>query len=128
MLIPAVEIEAAARSKEEQRRFESVQVAEHYEHNPNVFSLVLDSALTYSTGIFLSPGDDLETAQRRKFDYVRRLHRHSTRRASSRRGLRMGQQHAVSGREYRGRLSGCDAERPAARGTRAASRRTRAGP
>jgi cyclopropane-fatty-acyl-phospholipid synthase len=34
---------------------------------------VLDSALTYSTGIFLSPSDDLETAQRRKFDYIRRL-------------------------------------------------------
>jgi len=73
MLSTAVEIEAGARSKLEQRRFESARVAEHYEHNPQVFSLVLDSALTYSTGIFLSPSDDLETAQRRKFDYIRRL-------------------------------------------------------
>jgi cyclopropane-fatty-acyl-phospholipid synthase len=73
MLIPAAEMEAGARGKEEQRRFESVRVAEHYEHSPQVFSLVLDSALTYSTGVFFSPNDDLETAQRRKFEYIRRL-------------------------------------------------------
>ena len=73
MLSTAVEVEAGARSKLEQLRFESARVAEHYEHNPQVFSLVLDNALTYSTGIFLNPSDDLETAQRRKFDYIRRL-------------------------------------------------------
>jgi cyclopropane-fatty-acyl-phospholipid synthase len=73
MMIPAPEMEAATRTKEQQRDFESTRVAEHYEHRPEVFSLVLDSALTYSTGIWLNPNDGLETAQRRKFEYVRRL-------------------------------------------------------
>ncbi|MDP9169368.1 MAG: class I SAM-dependent methyltransferase, partial [Acidobacteriota bacterium] len=45
----------------------------HYQHSPEVFSLVLDSALTYSTGLYVEPGDDLETAQHRKFEYIRRL-------------------------------------------------------
>jgi len=66
-------LEADARTPEEQREYERDQVAEHYEHRPDVFKLVLDSALTYSTGIFLTPEDDLETAQQRKFDYVHRL-------------------------------------------------------
>lgn len=73
MLTPLAEVQGAARSPEEQRQFETAHVAEHYEHSPKVFSLVLDSALTYSTGIFLDSSDDLETAQHRKFDYVRRL-------------------------------------------------------
>lgn len=67
------ELAAAARTAEEQREHERLQVAEHYEHRPDVFSLVLDSGLAYATGIYRNPTDDLEDAQRRKYDYVRRL-------------------------------------------------------
>jgi cyclopropane-fatty-acyl-phospholipid synthase len=69
----AAEREAAQRSREEQREYERAQVAAHYENSPEVFSMVLDSALTYSTGIYVRPDDDLETAQQRKFAYIRRL-------------------------------------------------------
>jgi cyclopropane-fatty-acyl-phospholipid synthase len=70
---PIAELEAAVRSRDEQREYERARVAEHYEHSPDVFSFVLDSALTYSTGIFLNQEEGIETAQRRKFDYVRQL-------------------------------------------------------
>jgi cyclopropane-fatty-acyl-phospholipid synthase len=73
VLTPGGEVEAASRTSEEQREYERDRVAAHYQHSPEVFSLVLDSALTYSTGIYLNPAEDLETAQRRKFEYVRRL-------------------------------------------------------
>lgn len=73
MLAPAAEIAAARRTRDEQREFERAQVAAHYEHSPDVFSLVLDRALTYSTGVYLHDDEDLETAQQRKFAYVRRL-------------------------------------------------------
>ncbi len=69
----AAEREAALRSRDEQREHERAQVAAHYENHPEIFALVLDSQLTYSTGIFLSPDEDLETAQQRKFAYVQRL-------------------------------------------------------
>ena len=52
------EQQAALRSKAEQLEHERAEVAAHYEHDPEVFSLVLDSQLTYSTGIFTAPGDD----------------------------------------------------------------------
>jgi cyclopropane-fatty-acyl-phospholipid synthase len=67
------ERQAATRSRTEQREHERLEVAAHYEHDPAIFSLVLDSQLTYSTGIFHHPGEDLETAQRRKFARVRQL-------------------------------------------------------
>jgi cyclopropane-fatty-acyl-phospholipid synthase len=67
------EQEASLRSKQEQREYEREQVAAHYENSPEVFSLVLDGALTYSTGMYVRPDEDLETAQQRKFAYVRRL-------------------------------------------------------
>jgi hypothetical protein len=73
MLTPVGEIQAATRTREEQREFERERVAEHYEHSPDVFSMVLDSALTYSTGIYRNPDEGLETAQHRKFEYVRQL-------------------------------------------------------
>jgi cyclopropane-fatty-acyl-phospholipid synthase len=66
------ERQAALRSCHEQRDHERAEVAAHYEHDPAIFRLVLDSQLTYSTGIFLDPGEDLETAQQRKFVFVRR--------------------------------------------------------
>jgi len=73
MTAQPAERDAAARTPEEQREFERAQVAAHYQNSPEIFSLVLDSALTYSTGIYLDANDDLETAQARKFALVRTL-------------------------------------------------------
>jgi cyclopropane-fatty-acyl-phospholipid synthase len=73
MLAPAAEQQAARRTAAEQREFERERVAAHYENSPEVFSLVLDRALTYSTGVYVHPGEDLETAQQRKFGYVASL-------------------------------------------------------
>jgi cyclopropane-fatty-acyl-phospholipid synthase len=70
MLTPAGELRAASRTFEQQREYERDRVAEHYQHSPEVFSLVLDSALTYSTGIYVNADEDLETAQQRKFEYI----------------------------------------------------------
>jgi cyclopropane-fatty-acyl-phospholipid synthase len=61
---------AAQRSPEEQRAHEAREVARHYEHDPEIFGLVLDRRLAYSTGVFVSPEEDLETAQERKFARV----------------------------------------------------------
>jgi cyclopropane-fatty-acyl-phospholipid synthase len=65
------EREATRRSREEQRLHETREVAAHYEHNPEIFKLVLDERLAYATGVFLSPDEDLETGQRRKFARVK---------------------------------------------------------
>lgn len=73
LTMQTAEREASLRTKQEQREYEREQVAAHYENSPEVFSLVLDSALTYSTGIYIRPDEDLETVQQRKFAYVRRL-------------------------------------------------------
>jgi cyclopropane-fatty-acyl-phospholipid synthase len=67
------EQEAARRTSAEQREHERAEVAAHYEHDPEIFKLVLDSQLTYSTGIFLDASEDLEAAQRRKLARVRQL-------------------------------------------------------
>lgn len=61
------EREANRRSAAEQREHERRAVAAHYEHNPEIFSLVLDRRLAYATGVFADPGEDLETAQERKY-------------------------------------------------------------
>ena len=61
------EREASARSAAEQIAHERVQVAAHYQHDPSIFSMVLDSRLAYATGVFHDPSEDLETAQRRKY-------------------------------------------------------------
>jgi cyclopropane-fatty-acyl-phospholipid synthase len=58
---------AAQRTPEQQRAHEAREVAQHYEHNPEIFKLVLDKRLAYATGVFLSPEEDLETGQERKF-------------------------------------------------------------
>jgi len=67
------EREAAARSAETQREHERREVAAHYEHNPEIFSMVLDSRLTYSTGIFARPDEGLEAAQDRKMARIASL-------------------------------------------------------
>ena len=64
------ERDALQRTSEAQREHERRLVVEHYEHDPEIFSLVLDRDLTYSTGVFLSDDEDLETAQRRKLARV----------------------------------------------------------
>lgn len=61
------EHEAMQRSAAEQREHEREAVAAHYEHDPAIFSLVLDRRLAYATGVFDDPGEDLETAQERKY-------------------------------------------------------------
>jgi cyclopropane-fatty-acyl-phospholipid synthase len=65
------EREAMQRSREEQRAHEAREVAQHYEHNPEIFKLVLDKRLAYATGVFHSLEEDLETGQERKFARVK---------------------------------------------------------
>jgi cyclopropane-fatty-acyl-phospholipid synthase len=67
------EREATARSAEIQREHERREVAAHYEHDPEIFSMVLDSRLTYSTAIFARPDEDLEAAQDRKMARIASL-------------------------------------------------------
>lgn len=62
---------AVARSHAEQIEHERAQVAEHYQHDPEIFRMVLDSRLAYATGVFHDPGEDLETAQQRKYERIR---------------------------------------------------------
>ena len=65
------EREALSRSAIEQIEHERVQVAAHYEHDPAIFSMVLDSRLAYATGVFHDAREDLETAQQRKFARIK---------------------------------------------------------
>lgn len=67
------EREAILRDAIAQREHERREVAAHYEHDPEIFSMVLDSRLTYSTGIFEHAGEDLEAAQDRKHARVASL-------------------------------------------------------
>jgi cyclopropane-fatty-acyl-phospholipid synthase len=62
---------ALARSSGEQLEHERSQVAAHYQHDPAIFEMVLDSRLAYATGVFLDPQEDLEAAQQRKFERIR---------------------------------------------------------
>jgi cyclopropane-fatty-acyl-phospholipid synthase len=64
-----LEQEATSRGSAAQREHERALVAEHYEHSPEIFELVLDKRLAYATGIFQA-GDDLEAAQARKYAFV----------------------------------------------------------
>src|SRR5206468_2348848 len=61
------ERDAAKRSPLEQREHERHEVAQHYEHNADIFKMVLDKRLAYATGVFLTPDDTLDVAQERKF-------------------------------------------------------------
>jgi len=65
-----LEREAAARGPAAQREHERQAVAAHYENHPEIFSLVLDRRLAYATGIFREEGEDLETAQARKYAWI----------------------------------------------------------
>jgi cyclopropane-fatty-acyl-phospholipid synthase len=63
---------AGHRTREEQREHERREVAKHYEQDPAVFALVLDHRLGYATGVFQDSGEDLEIAQERKYERLRR--------------------------------------------------------
>lgn len=63
------------------RRFESL---DHYAQSPHAFRIMLDSHMQYTCGLYRDPRDDIETAQRNKFELIR------------------NQYHAVAG-ELRGR-------------------------
>ncbi|HEY8042062.1 MAG TPA: class I SAM-dependent methyltransferase [Polyangiaceae bacterium] len=59
------------RTPAEQREHERLRVAHHYEHDPEIFRLVLGRQRAYSVGVFAGPDDDLETAQDRKLARIR---------------------------------------------------------
>jgi cyclopropane-fatty-acyl-phospholipid synthase len=65
-----LELEAEQRGVAAQREHERAQVAAHYEHDPEIFALVLDRRLGYATGIFAHDREDLETAQARKYAWI----------------------------------------------------------
>ena len=67
------EARASSRSRSDQREYERQQVADHYEHHPEIFGMVLDRRLAYSTGIYLTDDDTLETAQERKYAHIANL-------------------------------------------------------
>jgi len=58
------------RSAAEQREYERRRVAEHYEHHPEIFELVLDARLGYATAMFAGPDEGLDVAQERKYARV----------------------------------------------------------
>jgi cyclopropane-fatty-acyl-phospholipid synthase len=70
MLQEQAERDAAERTRTAQIEHERREVAKHYEHDPEIFELVLDRRLAYSTALFADPAEDLDTAQARKLDYV----------------------------------------------------------
>jgi cyclopropane-fatty-acyl-phospholipid synthase len=58
------------RSAGEQREHERARVAEHYEHHPEIFELVLDARLGYATAMFEHPDEPLDRAQERKYAWI----------------------------------------------------------
>ena len=68
----AAERAAESRSPAQQIEHERAEVAAHYQHDPEIFRMVLDSRLAYATGVFDDPGEDLEVAQARKYERIRR--------------------------------------------------------
>lgn len=60
----------APRAAAEQREYERRRVAEHYEHDPSIFRLVLDERLGYATGMFADPDEPLDAAQARKYAWI----------------------------------------------------------
>lgn len=69
-MTPPADVAAGARSAADQREYERARVAEHYEHHPEIFELVLDERLGYATGMFAEPDEDLDVAQERKYAWI----------------------------------------------------------
>jgi cyclopropane-fatty-acyl-phospholipid synthase len=68
----AAEQEACRRTCEQQREHERREVARHFEEHPEIFSLVPGRHLAYSTGVFVTGDEDLDTVQDRKLARIRR--------------------------------------------------------
>jgi cyclopropane-fatty-acyl-phospholipid synthase len=66
----SAERDAMGRTSAEQREHERRLVAEHYQHDPEIFAMVLDRRLAYATAIFDDPLEPLDTAQERKYARV----------------------------------------------------------
>jgi cyclopropane-fatty-acyl-phospholipid synthase len=69
--LPQCEIDASLRAREAQLEHERERVAEHYQHDPDIFRAVLGETRAYSVGVYTAEGDDLEAAQRKKLARVR---------------------------------------------------------
>ena len=63
-------VSAPVRTAAEQREHERAAVAEHYEHHPEIFELVLDERLGYATAMFERPDEELDAAQARKYAWI----------------------------------------------------------
>lgn len=72
MSVAHTPLERAAqdRRREEQLEFERRAVAEHYEHDPRIFRLVLGRHVAYSTGKFERASDTLDQAQDQKLAWL----------------------------------------------------------
>jgi cyclopropane-fatty-acyl-phospholipid synthase len=63
---PAAKLRGARHSKERDRQ----AVTYHYDRSNDFYALWLDTRLVYSCAYFASPGEDIDTAQERKLDYI----------------------------------------------------------
>lgn len=62
----AVKLSGAVHSRERDRQ----AIAYHYDTSNEFFALILDPSMTYTSGIWVGPEDDLATAQERKLDLI----------------------------------------------------------
>ncbi len=62
----AVKLHGSRHSKERDRQ----AVTFHYDRSNEFYALWLDQRMVYSCAYFATPGDDLDTAQERKLDYI----------------------------------------------------------
>jgi cyclopropane-fatty-acyl-phospholipid synthase len=62
----AAKLRGAHHSKERDRQ----AVTYHYDRSNDFYALWLDRRMVYSCAYFATPGDDLDTAQERKLDYI----------------------------------------------------------
>jgi Mycolic acid cyclopropane synthetase len=115
------ERDAMARTAAEQREHERGLVAEHYQHDPEIFSMVLDRRLAYATAVFDDPLESLDVAQERKYARIAaKLAIQPGEHVLDR--VRMGEQSALSGAAHPRDPPWHHAERQAA-SRRAGSRR-----
>ena len=63
---PATKLRGARHSKERDK----LAVTYHYDRSNDFYALWLDARMVYSCAYFATPGDDLDTAQERKLEYI----------------------------------------------------------